>query len=216
LRRVLLVPAIVTVLFFASVPAAFAGEARGVARGHEIAGARGGPSESGSHHALVGSSKGMNRPGSPGRWKDRGHVPAPNSFPQGRSPSDPDGDGNGGLDKPGETGGFSDDRDGNNGCGNDDDREDDNNGWCGRARLTPPGPPSVGPPGPPGPSVPPPVIEPVPPSIPPPPTRVLPRGPVEGPAPGVPLATTGQDIGDFLFAGFGSIVAGVSMRRRRR
>src|SRR5437016_5765468 len=46
---------------------------------------------------------------------------------QGRSHSDPDGMSNGGADKPGCTGGFDADRDGNNGCGNDADREDDNN-----------------------------------------------------------------------------------------
>lgn len=51
---------------------------------------------------------------------------------QGRSQSDPDGMSNGGPDKPGCTGGFDDDRDGNNGCGNDADREDDNNGRCGK------------------------------------------------------------------------------------
>lgn len=48
--------------------------------------------------------------------------------PQGKSPSDPDGDENGGRDKPGGTGGTSPDKDGNNGSGNDDDCEDDNNG----------------------------------------------------------------------------------------
>ena len=53
---------------------------------------------------------------------------------QGRSLSDPDGDTNGGADKPDPdcTGGVdATDRDGNNGCGNDADREDDNNGNCG-------------------------------------------------------------------------------------
>ena len=50
---------------------------------------------------------------------------------QGKSTSDPDGMSNGGADKPGGTGGFDADKDGNNGCGNDDDFEDDNNGWCG-------------------------------------------------------------------------------------
>jgi hypothetical protein len=54
---------------------------------------------------------------------------------QGRSTSDPDGMRNGGPDKPGFRGGFSADRDGNNGCGNDDDREDDNNGNCGGKRA---------------------------------------------------------------------------------
>lgn len=48
--------------------------------------------------------------------------------PQGKSPSDPDGDENGGRDKPGGEGGTSLDKDGNNGSGNDSDCEDDNNG----------------------------------------------------------------------------------------
>ena len=56
----------------------------------------------------------------------------PEGKTQGRSLSDPDGDTNGGADKPGCTGGVdAGDRDGNNGCGNDADREDDNNGNCG-------------------------------------------------------------------------------------
>ena len=55
----------------------------------------------------------------------------PEGQTQGRSLSDPDGDTNGGADKPGCTGGVdASDRDGNNGCGNDADREDDNNGNC--------------------------------------------------------------------------------------
>lgn len=60
-----------------------------------------------------------------------------NSHTQGKSKSDPDDNGkgpersNGGYDKPGYTGGINSDRDGNNGCGNDSDREDDNEGWCG-------------------------------------------------------------------------------------
>jgi len=58
---------------------------------------------------------------------------------QGNSESDPDDDGrgpdrsNGGSDKPGGSGGVdAADQDGNNGCGNDDDFEDDNEGWCGK------------------------------------------------------------------------------------
>jgi hypothetical protein len=57
---------------------------------------------------------------------------------QGAAASDPDDDGrgpdrsNGGLDKPNGPGGQDlADQDGNNGCGNDDDFEDDNEGWCG-------------------------------------------------------------------------------------
>ncbi|MGH9008242.1 MAG: hypothetical protein ACRDYF_00160 [Acidimicrobiia bacterium] len=58
----------------------------------------------------------------------------PEGKTQGRSLSDPDGMDNGGADKPSPdcTGGVDlTDRDGNNGCGNDADREDDNNGNCG-------------------------------------------------------------------------------------
>jgi hypothetical protein len=58
--------------------------------------------------------------------------------PVGVAVSDPDDNGrgpdrsNGGADKPGGTGGVDQsDQDGNNGCGNDTDREDDNEGWCG-------------------------------------------------------------------------------------
>jgi hypothetical protein len=58
---------------------------------------------------------------------------------QGKSESDPDDDGhgpdrsNGGADKPGGPGEEDvTDQDGNNGCGNDADFEDDNEGWCGR------------------------------------------------------------------------------------
>ncbi|MDP2671350.1 MAG: hypothetical protein Q8P13_02695 [bacterium] len=59
------------------------------------------------------------------------------SWNQGKAQSDPDDNGKGpdrsnlGFDKPGYSGGINDDRDGNNGCGNDSDREDDNEGWCG-------------------------------------------------------------------------------------
>ncbi|MCA1847162.1 MAG: hypothetical protein LC792_29010, partial [Actinobacteria bacterium] len=58
----------------------------------------------------------------------------PEGKTQGRSLSDPDGDSNGGADKPGCDGGFDADKDGNNGCGNDADREDDNNGNCGHQK----------------------------------------------------------------------------------
>ena len=58
---------------------------------------------------------------------------------QGNSGSAPDEDGHGperdfgGTDKPDGPGGMDlADQDGNNGCGNDDDFEDDNEGWCGK------------------------------------------------------------------------------------
>jgi hypothetical protein len=61
----------------------------------------------------------------------RAHQPNQQAGTRGKSPSDPDGMSNGGADKPGMTGGTDSYRDGNNGCGNDLDREDDDNGWCG-------------------------------------------------------------------------------------
>ena len=70
-----------------------------------------------------------------------------NSGNQGRSTSDPDDDGrgpdrsNGGADKPDGPGGVDlADQDGNNGCGNDDDFEDDNEGWCGKPPRPAPAP----------------------------------------------------------------------------
>ena len=149
----------------------------------------------GAAHAAANASRGMNRPGAPGTWGDQGHVPAPVSAPQGYSPSDPDWTGNDGLDKPGATGGFNDDRDGNNGCGNDSDREDDNNGWCGSK------PAAVEPPEPPGP--PPPNPKPKPPSI------VLSEK-----TPAAALPRTGIDASTLLFAGMGFVLAGVFLRRR--
>jgi hypothetical protein len=68
---------------------------------------------------------------------DRSEEPGA-SGNQGSSPTDPDDNGtgpdrtNGGLDQPGGLGGVDpEDQDGNNGCGNDDDFEDDNEGNCG-------------------------------------------------------------------------------------
>ncbi|HVM34202.1 MAG TPA: hypothetical protein VM784_02555 [Actinomycetota bacterium] len=64
--------------------------------------------------------------------KSREQNPGPADDEQGKSPSDPDGMENGGADKPGGSGGVDlDDQDGNNGCGNDNDFEDDNRGNCG-------------------------------------------------------------------------------------
>ena len=67
----------------------------------------------------------------------------PEGKTQGRSMSDPDGDSNGGADKPGcsrvSPWNADTDNDGNNGCGNDADREDDNNGHCGRDHAQGPG-----------------------------------------------------------------------------
>ncbi len=69
--------------------------------------------------------------------KDRS-VEKGRSLTQGKAKSDPDNNGkgpernHGKSDKPGSTGDVDKaDQDGNNGCGNDDDFEDDNEGWCG-------------------------------------------------------------------------------------
>ena len=77
--------------------------------------------------------------------KDRSVEPGA-SGNQGRAAHDPDDDGNGpdrsngGLDQPGGPGGVDlADQDGNNGCGNDDDFEDDNEGRC-LGRQSPGGP----------------------------------------------------------------------------
>ncbi len=151
------------------------------------------PSGQGKSHAPQNASRGMNRVGGPGKWKSHGHVPAPVSYPQGHAPSDPDFNGNLGIDKPGQTGGFSADRDGNNGCGNDDDREDDNNGWCGKRPAEVSEPPSG--PGPvvlPGPKITPPVIE----------GRKLPK--------------TGFGVIELSWTGWSLVLAGHALRRRTR
>jgi hypothetical protein len=97
--------------------------------------------------------------------KDK-HEESGGSGNQGNAASEPDANGNGperdagGLDQPGGPGGMDVlDQDGNNGCGNDDDFEDDNEGWCGKPSEAGPGvvtppeveetvtPPAVSPPG---------------------------------------------------------------------
>lgn len=67
--------------------------------------------------------------------KDR-YVENGDSGTQGKAAHDPDGDYNYGVDQAGEDGGlYLIDQDGNNGCGNDQDFEDDNNGRCGGVRI---------------------------------------------------------------------------------
>lgn len=165
-------------------------------------------------HAPDNAERGTNRVLPEGAWKTPGHDPSDNSDPQGASPSNPDA---GGLDKPGGAQGSPGDQDGNNGCGNDLDREDDNNGWCGR----PPAAPS------PAPSVPPsPGSSPTPspaPSLPP----ILPEiGPTSSVGGGssvvLPrrvsasegLARTGVDIALLLALSLGFAGAGALLRRR--
>jgi hypothetical protein len=79
---------------------------------------------------------------------DSSHDPSnPDGTYQGKSGSTPDQDGIGadhGIENNDKTG---PDTDGNNGCGNDPDREDDNNGWCGKkpANVQPTETPEVSP-----------------------------------------------------------------------
>ncbi len=142
----------------------------------------------GNSKAAANASKGMNRPGAEGTWKENGHEPAVVSAPQGHAPSDPDFTGNGGVDKPGRSGGFSADKDGNNGCGNDDDREDDNNGWCGRRPVSQgPGPVVL-----PGPKITPPA------------------------AGGVKLPATGADLSQLMWLATGMTLSGHALRSRSR
>jgi hypothetical protein len=105
--------------------------------------------------AQSNSGRGMNRQGGPGThpgkgWKDPGQDQgSPNNK------ADPDCTGNrtnnpqptnrgacdnpsGAADKPGGSGGFDADKDWNNGCGNDTDFEDDNNGNCGGRKAEKP------------------------------------------------------------------------------
>lgn len=84
------------------------------------------------------------RPDSPGKSEQAhgsNHDPSnPDGTYRGKSPSKPDQDGIGadhGIVNNDKTGPGTD---GNNGCGNDPDREDDNNGWCGRQRNETPTP----------------------------------------------------------------------------
>lgn len=166
---------------------------------------------------------------------------------QGKSEADPDDDGRGpdrsnrGADKPGGTGGLDvHDQDGNNGCGNDDDFEDDNEGRClGGQRREPQAPPSPPPsPPPPPPSGPPdaqpppspPTMQPPSPPVeqPPAPPEVLPErpqptppgpsgpGPEVGPQPPITpaptLPVTGADPGGLLLIAMALLVSGIVTR----
>lgn len=207
-KRLALIALVVLTMLVVAVPVANAAPSQQSLIRHDELAAREAPGESESHASNAGGNgksqapgnaeRGMNRVGSSGSWKENGHVPSPNSFPQGNAPSNPDADGNGGIDKPGETGGFDADRDGNNGCGNDSDREDDNNGWCGKKPET--APPGGGGGGGGGGKKPPTVL---------PRKIVLPR---QATLPDT-LPITGADVGDFLWAGWSLVLAGAAMRR---
>lgn len=173
----------------------------------------------------VNAGRGMNRQGEPGvhpgkSWKDPGQVQgSPGNH------ADPDCTGNrtvtpqptnrgacddsqGAADKPGGSGGFDSDKDFNNGCGNDTDFGDDNNGRCGRH-----GPPLVGGPGPLAQS-----RETIKSSS----AGALPlevlghklTAPATLPA-GAPLPVTGIDFSDLMLAGIGLLSIGRGMSRRQ-
>jgi len=95
--------------------------------------------------AANGSDKQTDKQSSEEKVRESNKVTCfqPEGQTQGRSLSDPDGDENGGADKPGCTRvtpwDEDTDNDGNNGCGNDADREDDNNGNCGGENAQGPG-----------------------------------------------------------------------------
>src|SRR5689334_9397960 len=162
----------------------------------------------GASRATEQSGRGMNRQGGPSThpgkgWKDPGQdqgSPANDADPDctGNRTHSPQKTNNGACDdaagapdEPGGTGGFDADKDWNNGCGNDTDFEDDNNGQC-RGPIQPPTPteptphtphpPTKPPPGGRGPSSTPPTVKP--PTTPPPevrPPAVTPPTPVARP-----------------------------------
>jgi hypothetical protein len=108
---------------------------------HHKSGHAGGPPSDGNGDTVTEDNDGDGFANAPDRFGDTDnahpsgkdkHVEHGGSVNQGKSGSDPDSDGNGGVDKPAGAGGLDiEDQDGNNGCGNDDDFEDDNNGNCG-------------------------------------------------------------------------------------
>jgi hypothetical protein len=127
---------------FLAAPA-YAGNGHGNGNGHGAE--HGNPHDSSSTYT---EDNDTNDGGTPNNVADDGDNAHPsgrdrsvehgNSGNQGNAQSDPDDDGrgpdrsNGGADKPNGPGGVDRaDQDGNNGCGNDDDFEDDNEGWCG-------------------------------------------------------------------------------------
>ncbi|MGH2811304.1 MAG: hypothetical protein ACRDI1_01145 [Actinomycetota bacterium] len=173
--------------------------------------------------AKTNSGNGMNRQGGPGThpgkgWKDPGQVQG--TF---HNQAEPDCTGNrstdpqatnlgscddalGAADKPGGSGGFDADKDWNDGCGNDTDFEDDNNGRCGGRKADQPPPPPPPPPHPPppgdggvgGPR----------------PAQVLGR-PIPAPpaAPAGQLPATGVDFTSLLLSGLGLMALGRKMTR---
>jgi hypothetical protein len=206
-------PATLAIVFVIAVATPVLAMATAQSAGSATAQASPSPHGSANSHAADNADRGMNREGSPGEWKGDGHQPSEGSFPQGHSPSDPDGMGNGGMDKPGMDGGFDDDQDGNNGCGNDADREDDNNGWCGKpafAGRTSPSPSAS------------PEVSPTESET---PTPAVVAGRTQARVLGVQLhrtlgsgalATTGAHIVEVLLVAAGFMLAGAVMRRLRR
>ena len=149
--------------------------------------------------AAAGGEKG--RPDQPGKSKAKSsanHDPSnPDGTYRGKSPSKPDQDGIGadhGIVNNDKTGPGTD---GNNGCGNDADREDDNNGWCGRKPAPETPSPSVSPTATATASV---------------GTEVLGRQVVRPQVLGRQLARTGSPIEEMFFAAIVLLLMGASLR----
>ena len=139
------------------------------------------------------------RPDQPGKSQasSANHDPSnPDGTYRGKSESTPDQDGIGadhGVDNNDKTGAGTD---GNNGCGNDADREDDNNGWCGRKPASSPSP-SVSPTATATASV---------------GTEVLGREIVRPEVAGRQLARTGAPIAEMFFAAVALLGLGIPLR----
>lgn len=144
------------------------------------------------------------RPDQPGKSEaspaggDANHDASnPDGTYRGKSASTPDQDGigaNHGVDNNDKTGAGTD---GNNGCGNDADREDDNNGWCGRKPASETPAPSVSPTATATASV---------------GTEVLGRSFTRPEVAGRQLARTGAPIEEMFFAAVALLVLGIPLR----
>ena len=123
----------ILILIFTLVAASFIAASPTFAKSNNSNNSHGKPTKSEIVYDLPDSGDNLHPSG-----KDRSVEPG-RSLTQGKSKSDPDDNNkgpersNGKSDKPGSVGGLDKlDQDGNNGCGKDDDFEDDNEGWCGQ------------------------------------------------------------------------------------
>jgi pyruvate/2-oxoglutarate dehydrogenase complex dihydrolipoamide acyltransferase (E2) component len=177
--RLALIPFVVVVVLVCAATVGFAASG----------GEPGRPDQPGKSEASPGSSQDSSK-----------HDPSnPDGTYQGKSSSTPDQDGIGadhGIVNNDKTGPGTD---GNNGCGNDPDREDDNNGWCGQKPANQTPVPSVSPTATATASVGAEVLG-----------RTFTRPQVE--VAGRQLARTGAPITDVFFAAMALLVLGASLR----